>query len=154
MEFDTSVKLKSKGSYHSSSTMEMEPFCLKIWNLLSPTVKHAADSGAGEFWLDYSDFMRTKHIVVNIEKEESGYDIKFRAGTRPGRFADILLIVFILLLFWTLGKVLVPSPDPLVIAGLCCAVVGLVVVLLLIYGRTFGEKETAQLLDKLRSEDV
>ena len=154
MEFDTSLKFKNRGAYRSSSNLDMEEYCLKIWNILSPSVKHAADSGAGEFWLDYSDLMRTKHIVVNVEKEDTGYNIKFRSGVRPGRLADVLLTAFFLLLFWTLSKVFVPQPDPLYCVGLAIGIIGIAAVLLFSFGRTFGEKETALLIDKLRCEDV
>lgn len=152
MEFDTGIKLRNTGSYHSSCTLDTEACCRKLWKILSVQCKRAGDGGAGEFWLDYSDALRTKHIVVGVEKEEDGYDIKFRAGSRPGRIADIVMVGLGLLIFWCLSKIFVPSPDPLYISGLAFASAALVTILYLVYGRSFGEKETKELIEKLQTE--
>lgn len=154
MEFDTLIKLRPTGSYQSSSSLGWEECCAKVWEILTPECKHAGDSGAGEFWLDFSDPLRTKHVVVNVERVEEGYEIKFRAGSRPGRIADLVMIGLGLLIFWILSKIFVPSPDPLYLAGLAFSSAALVVILYLVYGRTFGEKQTEQLLEKLRREKV
>ena len=100
-------------------------------------------------WLDYSNPLQTRHIVLNVSRTDGGYEIGFRAGKRPGRIMDVLLMAFALLLIWCLGKCLTPAPQAVYIAGLVVAVIGVAATLALAYGKTFGREETARLREKL-----
>ena len=151
MEFDTGVKLKPAGRLDLDLPMDFETVCSKVSDVCRGDAKEVGDSGAGEFWLDYSSALQTRHLVVNVESAgQDRYAVKFRVGRRLGRLSDVLLMACLLLAFWCLGKTVSVAPDAGYIVGLALSVIAAGVIFYFGYGKTFGREETARLSEKLR----
>ena len=151
MEFDTSVKLVPTGSLKVSPGKDYEAWLEDVSTILRSVAAHVGDSRAGEFWVDYSTALQTRHIVLNVEDTGEGvYEVKFRAGKRPGRLADVLVMGLVLLGMWCLSKSFVPSPLLWHVAGAVLSLAGAAGVAAYCYGKTFGRKETAQLMEKFK----
>lgn len=150
MEFDTSLKLIPVGSLRVAPGKDYEAYLEDVGALLRSRVANVGEGGVGEFWMDYSTPLQTRHIVVNVENSSEGeYEIALRAGKRPGRLADVIVMGLALLLMWCLGKALVPDPSCWHIAGAGASAAGIAATLVFAYGKTFGNKEAAQLIEKL-----
>lgn len=148
MEFDTTIGLKEISRETITSDKDFDSFVRSIWDAASSEAHHVAEAGNGELWLDYSDLLRTKYLVVNVEESENGYSVRFRGGSKPGLAADVVIMLCILGLFWMAGKVLVPSPKIICILAsvLFLAVAGS---LYFYCGKAFGKKESAMLIKNI-----
>ena len=164
MEFDNRIHLKETGSLRLEAGMPPAALHKRLWEIFSASATHVGDAGAGEFWLDYSDMLRTRHLVVNLPMPEEEADgaggqevaaapadciIRFRGGSKLSPVGDVAVMALALLAFWCLSHLLVPRPPVIAVAGfvLCAAAaVGLV----LWAGRNFGRKETDELIEKIR----
>ena len=149
MEFDTGIKLEPAGHLMVTSDQDQESFLKSLSDILRAQGREVGDSRAGEFWLDYSTPLQTRHLVVNAEQADSGYRISVRCGKRPGRISDVLLMGLALLALWLLGKVFTVTPQPLHIAGLILTVIAAAVLAGYVYGKTFGRKEATLLLEQV-----
>lgn len=169
MEFDNRINLKETGRCDLVSDLSPEALHKRLWDLFSASAAHVGDAGAGEFWLDYPDLLRTRHLVVNLSfpgSEESSddagtaeegasrnpghYSVRFRGGSKLNYLGDVLVMALALLAFWCLSKLLVPQPPVLAIAGFVLCTTS-AIGLFFWAGRKFGEKETDELIEKLRS---
>ena len=176
MEFDNRIHLKETGSLRLEAGMPPAALHKRLWEIFSASATHVGDAGAGEFWLDYSDLLRTRHLVVNLpmpeeeaedaagqedagkQEDAAGQEdaaapadciIRFRGGSKLSPVGDVAVMALALLAFWCLSHLLVPRPPVIAVAGfvLCAAAaVGLV----LWAGRNFGRKETDELIEKIR----
>lgn len=171
MEFDNRIHLKETGSLRLEAGMAPASLHQRLWDIFSASAAHVGDAGAGEFWLDFSDLLRTRHLVVDFPmpeedaagaeaQEAAGADspaasmpqdcvIRFRGGSKLSPVGDVVVMALALLAFWCLSHLLVPRPPVAAVAGfvLCAAAaVGLV----LWAGRNFGRKETDELIEKIR----
>ena len=137
MEFDSSLKFKDLKTVFVKSDLEVEPFVGKVWDIAAGCVKNIGQAGESEMWLDYSDALRTRHLAVLVLQAEGGFELKFRGGSRPGLMADVLLMALALAAFWLMGKVFVPHPPAICIAGIV-ACVAAALGLVLHCGKAFG----------------
>ncbi len=150
MEFDSGIKLRDIRTVYVSSGMDFDPFMRALWKVLGDESREMADTGGGEVWLDFSDFLRTRHLVVNVSPAEGGYDIRFRSGSRPSLLSDVIMMAFGLIFFWLSGKVFVPHPPLAAAAGLFLS---LAAVLLTLFwcGRRFGSAEVDEIIKKIEN---
>ena len=148
MEFDSSLKFKDLKTAFVKSDLEVEPFVGKVWDIASGCVKNIGQAGESEMWLDYSDALRTRHLAVLVLQAEGGFELKFRGGSRPGLMADVLLMALALAAFWLMGKVFVPHPPAICIAGIV-ACVAAALGLVLHCGKAFGAEQSDFLTNKI-----
>ncbi|MCQ2133576.1 MAG: hypothetical protein MJY88_01285 [Bacteroidales bacterium] len=149
MEFDSSINLKSVATHSVASDKDIETFVHNLWDTGAQTAKNIAQAGETEIWLDYSDTLRTKYLSVYVEAEEGGYRLSYKAGSKPSRIGDAVMILCLLLAFWLGSKVLVPQPPVVNIVGalLSLAAAGAVVVY---SGKAFGKAEAEDLTKKVK----
>lgn len=149
MEFDTNLKLREVARQVVPSDKSLDEFLHGLWEAASSDASYVAQPGEAEMWLDYSDKLRTRHLIVNAEAVEGGYELRFRGGSKPGYVTDVLMMACLLCAFWLAGKAFVPDPPLIAILGavLSLAVAG---ALWIFSGRTFGKEESVKLIDKLK----
>jgi len=151
MEFDTSIKLKQLSSADISSPYGKEEFTEKVWNILSKYSSEIGEGGSGQFWLDYSTTMSTRHMVVDVdEKEPNLYHVTIRSGSRASRITDVCIVVLVLLAFWFLSKMFVPAAPWYYIAGLCASLL-IAGALALFSGKSFGVSDAANLMYEIQN---
>ena len=164
MEFDNRIPLKETGRISLVSDLSPEALHKRLWEICSASAAHVGDAGAGEFWLDYSDLLRTRHIVVNVpmpetdgeaegSREAAGepreYPVRFRAGSKLNYVGDVVVMALVLLAFWCLSKLLVPQPPLAAAAGFVAAAAA-AAGLAWWAGRNFGRRQTDELIEKIR----
>ncbi len=148
MEFDTNINLREVGSYTLASGKNLEEFVRTLWDKGLETARYVAQTGEGELWMDYTDTLRTRHLVVNVEETEGGFNLRFRGGSKLSYIGDGIVMVCILIAFWLGSKVLVPSPPVLNIIGAVAALA--VAAMVFLYSvRSFGREESLELFRKL-----
>ena len=159
MEFDNHITLKETGRTVWVSGLAPDAAHRHLWDIFSASSSHVGDAGRGEFWLDYSDLLRTRHLVVELTVPEKGpesadggatkYGLRFRAGSKLNYLGDVAVMALVLLAFWCLSRLLVPHPPLAAVAGLVLSAVA-AAGLVLHAGRNFGRKETDELIEKIR----
>lgn len=149
MEFDTSIKLREIRTDIVKSDKDLDSFTKEVWNICKDKSRAVADTGGGEIWMDYSDFLRTRHLVVDSSPCEGGFSVKFRGGSKPSLVGDVLIMGLLLLMFWLLGKVFVPDPPVGAVVGICLSAVA-VFSLLLYCGKHFGAKAAGEILKEMQ----
>lgn len=168
MEFDNRIHLKDTGRSDLAAALSPEALHKRLWEIFSTSAAHVGDAGAGEFWLDYSDLLRTRHLVVNLSFPNGGdngepaedapvgtkrtpvrYSLRFRGGSKLSPVGDVIVMLLALLAFWCLSHLLVPRPPMAAVVGfvLCTAAAA---GLFLWAGRNFGGKETDELIEKIK----
>lgn len=151
MEFDSNLKFKDLREIFVKSDLELEPFVSKVWDIAASKVKHVGQAGETEIWLDCSDFFRTRHISILVTPSEGGYTLRFRGGSRQGMIADVLVVALAIAAFWLLGKIFVPDPPAICIAGLVACFAAMAVVLLYC-GKAFGAEHADQMIDAIKDK--
>lgn len=155
MEFDNRIRLKETGHIETPSGLSPEDMHRHVWELCSDVSARVGDAGNGEFWLDFSDALRTRHLVVNLSVPEPGpdgirvYGVRFRGGSKLNYLGDVLVMALALLSFWCLSQLLVPQPPVAAAAGLVASA-GAAAGLWLWTGKNFGRKETTELIEKIK----
>lgn len=149
MEFDSSINLKPVATHTVVSDKDLEAFVHDIWDKSAATAKNVAQAGVSEIWLDFSDTLRTKYLSVYAEEAEGGYKLTYKAGSKPSRIGDVVIILCLLIAFWLGSKVLVPQPPVVNIVGaiIALAIAGAVAVY---SGKAFGREEAQDLTEKLK----
>lgn len=71
MEFDHRIPLKETGRTSLVSDLSPEALHKRVWEICSASAAHIGEAGAGEFWLDHSDLLRTRHLVVSLSLPET-----------------------------------------------------------------------------------
>ena len=66
MEFDTNISLRPCGSVEIESSKDCEALLSEVWDVLSSVSKNVGEGTGGEFWVDFSDAVKTKYIVCNV----------------------------------------------------------------------------------------
>ncbi len=113
MELDTSVDLRTIVNLTVESTLKAEDFAKNVYSLLHPIYgKRLHSLGFGRIVADYSDFLRTRYVLVDIYEDEMGkgegssgtfsYKILVKSGSKAGRMADVLYAFLVILAFWLL----------------------------------------------------
>ncbi len=147
MEFDTGIKLREVRTAFVPSVEGSESFMRHVWEVAGGCSSSVADTG-GEVWADYSDFFRTRHLVIDASPADGGYKVRFRAGARPGMAGDVVVMAAVLLMFWLMGKAVASGFSFIVTSGAIVAAV--VAVAALAYcGKHFGAEEAGEILEKL-----
>lgn len=148
MEFDPNLKFKKLISVSVKSELSYEEFVGKVWKAAAGQTDNLAQPGEGEIWIDYSDILRTRHLSCVVSQEDGAYCLTFSSGSRTSRVADVLAVALALGLYWTLSKILVPSPSGLIVAA-AIVDLSLLLALVLYCGKRFGKKESAAILDMI-----
>ena len=147
MEFDNHIKLQETGRCRFRTALDDETLEKKLWDHFLAAAAHVGQMDAAEYWLDCPAPLRTRHLVVNVDRDETDPAcriLRFRGGSKPDYLCDVLVMFLVLAAFWCLSKLLVPAPPVGFIAGGIAAAVA-AVGLFVWSGKTFGRKETAQL---------
>ncbi len=150
MEFDSGIRLRDVRTVHISSDRDFDSFMRALWDVSGEESREVADTGGGEIWLDYSDFLRTRHMVVNVSASEGGYELRFRSGSKPSLFSDVVIMALCLLAFRLLGKVFVPHPPLAAAAGLVLSLAAVILALFRV-GRRFGNAEVDEIIKKIEN---
>ena len=66
MEFDTNISLRPCGSVEIESSKDCEALLSEVWDVLSSVSKNVGEGTGGEFWVDFSDAVKTRYIVCNV----------------------------------------------------------------------------------------
>lgn len=148
MEFDTSINLKPVATHFVKSDKDLEAFVHELWDKSLECASEVANAGETEIWLDCSDMLRTRHLSVYAEPVEGGYRLTFKAGSKPSRIGDAVMMVCILIAFWLGSKVLVPQPPVFNIVGAVLALLAAGATLLYA-GKAFGKEKVDELINKL-----
>lgn len=74
MEFDTNIILQDCGSVEIESSKDYEALLGDVWDVLSSVSKNVGEGTGGEFWVDFSDTLKTKYIVCKVSPAEDVSD--------------------------------------------------------------------------------
>lgn len=141
MEFDTHIRLKETGTLDLTTPASFEEVHQRLWDLFKTRCNQVGDGPHGECWLDYSKPLRTRHLVVDMDQAPDTVHLRFRGGSKPDYLCDILVIFLALGAFWSLSKLFILGFLPAAAAAAA---------LYFWSGKSFGEKETAQLKEDIR----
>lgn len=158
MEFDTKVKMVSRGNADVSSMKDIDGFCGELWEVFKASSKNVAEAGGGQFWLDYSNMLSTRYLICDVtdvspddlpENEKRNYRIRICSAKKLGYIADLVLALLAIGFMWCLSKVVVPEPDSLYVI-LMVAVAALAGLICAYISRPFGISEAAALKAKIQ----
>lgn len=152
MEFDNNIKFKDIRTVFVKSGSDIGTFLPKVWEIAAAKSRHVGQAGETEIWMDYSDLLRSRHLSCTIAPAEGGYELRFRGGSRPGLFGDVLIMALVLFAFWMLSKLLVPSP-PVVCIVLMILALAAAAATALYCGKTFGKEESEVIIKEI-SQDL
>lgn len=155
MEFDTKISLRTLARFDVASGLGMDDFGKKIWDIALSQAKEVGEGGQAEFWLDYSDTFRTRHLVIDFDKteEEGIYHVNIKAGRRQSTAADIVVGFLLILAFWLCSRAIGPVFRPWTLAGAIAAAA--VAAAFAVYGsKDFGKSEAAALEDAIKKTGV
>lgn len=154
-EFDTKVSLKFREELFVSSDKDLDSFCESLWPVLDSSAREVGQDVGGCFWLDCSNRLTTRYLVVDVtdpepEKTPHEYRVKISSATKPGYLADVLIGIIALIFMWGLSKFVSPAANTLyiILMAVSLAVGGLLAYLIT---RPFGKEESASL--KLKIEN-
>lgn len=148
MEFDTSLNLKPVATHSVKSDKDPEAFVHHLWDRSMECASSVANAGETEIWLDCSDTLRTRHLSVYVEPEEGGYKLTFKAGSKPSRIGDAVIMICVLLAFWMGSKLLVPQPPVVNMIGSVAALLAAGATVFHA-GKAFGKEKVDELIKKL-----
>lgn len=155
MEFDTKISLRTLGRFDVVSGLEPDAFGEKIWEIARSQAKEVGEGGLSEFWLDYSDTFRTRHLVIDFDRtdEEGVYHVNIKAGRRQSTVIDIIVGFLLILAFWLCSKTMGPVFRPWMLVG--AIVAAAVAAAFALYGnKDFGKAEAVALEDAIKKTMV
>ncbi|MGN0195065.1 MAG: hypothetical protein ACI4AE_01245 [Candidatus Cryptobacteroides sp.] len=148
MEFDSSIRLRTLSRIDMETSLDGEAFGQTIWDIAAASSRNVGQGGPGEIWIDHSDRLRTRHLVVGFEKTGSSggintYHVTVSAGRRQSTLADVIVGFLVIAAFWLCSRIMQGGQySALYICGACLCLAGAAV--LAVYGgKDFGEEEAA-----------
>jgi len=154
MEFDSNISLNAIVKMDVVSRLEPDAFGERVWDIARFHARETGEGGGAEIWLDYSDRLWTKHIMIDFSQiassgEGNTYHVVIKAGKRQNQAVDIVMCLLLLAAFWMAHEAFTVSPDILHIAGFILPSAALAV-LAFFRGRKFGAEEAAYLENEIK----